>query len=1121
MPALYERPAVYKLDTIKGYTINPITGDSIKPLLNSLGKIVRTGVSYTIAGKQVEEREFNNPEIINDKSIEKSTVETNSHPLQGKLEIVPAQPRELSSVALSPNADSIIVDQSNHILFLHEKIDVTSKKIALHEPKPVKIQPMRYKDNALLDIQYLDISQGLAFSYIYAMCQDKKGNLWLGTDYGLCKYDGTYLTTYTEKEGLINNKVNSIAEDKQGRLWIGTYGGVTVFDGNSFLQFADKDGLLAGLTGNIKQDSNGNMWITVETVGMVGYNGDTFIFYRTKSNLGEKVAPGFFVDDKGLCWFLTPKGLIRHKENRFTYFAPGSHILDGIVTAVEDNNGNTWFFSMTHGITKYDGNYFTHYTKENGLSDNPIMSIMVDRNDNLWIGTRYEGLNKFDGNNFTTYNSEYGMPEDKMSCTIEDKQGNIWVGTMGGGVCKLNDNGFTEKIPLGKLNNSRVRPIIKDNLGHLWLGTEGGGLYSYDGVNLVKHIDRNIDNIHGFRSALVDKQNNLWFGEHEGAGFYKYDYKKFRYYISPSKTSSNLSLFEDRNGIIWIGTTREGVVAFNGSSSIYYNESTGFPSNKVFVTKQDKKGNLWFGTEGGGLIKFDGKVFAVFSEKEGLFSNSITSIVEDKEGNLWLGTLETGLCKFDGNNFTYYTQKQGLAFNTIWSLKEDAGGQIWVGTDNGLSVLIPQKDTTGSNKKNYAIHSFGLQDGLKSTDFNLNGVCIDNTNRIWWGTGKAIITRDLTIPFASDKPQSLKLSYIEVNDEFVDYRHEADSTKENTSYSNIQPFQNYPQYLTLPYNQNHLTFYFSAIDWNAPHKIKYSYRLLGLDDKWSILSSETHADFRNLFHGDYELQVMAIGESNEWTDALIYKFSIRPAWWQTWWFKIIAAVLTLFTVFVMVRFIYLYRLRKQKASLEKQLAVQLERQRISAEMHDDIGAGLSGVRLLTELTKNKISDGEAAGDMEKIYQSVGDISSRMKEVIWSLNAENDSLNNLVHFIVKQVKAQLEHYPAELKINLPSFIPAIPLSGEARRNIFLAVKEAANNIIKHSGATKVELEITCDEQMKISIADNGKGVNSDAINDTGNGLKNMRQRMKALGGIMEIKNNNGFIIRFVIPLTKEL
>lgn len=525
---------------------------------------------------------------------------------------------------------------------------------------------------------------------------------------------------------------------------------------------------------------------------------------------------------------------------------------------------------------------------------------------------------------------------------------------------------------------------------------------------------------------------------------------------------------------------------------------------------EDKKGNLWFGTEAGGISKYNGTHLITYTEKEGFFGKSITSIIEDEKGTLWLGTLGAGVCRFDGKDFTYYTEKEGLSNNNVWSLIKDTSGHTWAGTDKGLNCFIP------SNNK-YVIYNYGLQDGLKALDFNLHSVCIDNNNRIWWGTGKNIVTKDMGTVFKSFNIHSLKLNYLEINDRFFDYRNLPDSLDKKIVFADVIPFSNYPRDLKLSYDLNHLTFHFSAIDWSAPDKIKYSYRMLGLDDTWSKPSEETVADFRSLDHGKYEFQVRAIGQSQVWTEQFSYPFTIRPAWWQTWWFKALMIVAMLFIVFLIVRFIYFYKLRKQKTILEKQLAVQYERQRISAEMHDDIGAGLSGIRLMTEMAKMRSKDDESVSEIEKIYNSVGDISSKMKEVIWSLNTENDSLGNLLSYLQKQARQMMENYPGSFTITIPEQIPDIKIGGETRRHIYLAVKEALHNIIKHSGADKVNMSVSFENKLIIKISDNGKGMNTDQSNNSGNGLKNMRNRMEKIGGKFSVENKDDLTLIFEIPL----
>ncbi len=1081
-----------------------------------MGDTVITGRPFTMQPEIVAGKQFQKSLIANPASPSPATIKSNR--IKATLPLIIPADTTIAINIMKPHQTLVVFKNSKGIIPTGKPYPVKGVGRKLQEPKPVKVLPMRAKDNATHDIRYLDASSGLSYSYITCMLQDSQGYLWFGTDgYGLCKYDGVYITTYTQKEGLVSNSITVLEQDNKGNLWIATKEGLSVFDGQRFLQFTENEGLPGNSIYQIKKDKQGNIWLSSLRGGISKFDGNNITHYSENEGFPSNSTIVFYEDSKGNRWFGSMKGLTILAGDRFYSFNKQYDILKMIVAITEDRKGNLWFGSTQYGLVKFDGKSFTHYTEKNGLSDNSIMALTTDSNDDLWIATRYGGLNKFDGNYFTRYSTGEGLSDDKMNCVMEDKQGNIWCGTSGGGINRINLKGFSEPIPLDYLGNSRVRPITKDSNGHLWLGTEGAGLFRYDGSSVLKHFGNNFFGFQGFRSAMTDKKGNLWFGEADGTNIYKYDYNIFIRYRSEKIHSAIHSLYEDRNELTWLGTAGDGLAVFEGDKLSFYNEKTGLPANRIFCILQDSKDQYWAGTEGGGLLKFDESSFTVISAKQGLFARGVTSIIEDAGGHLWLGTLGAGVCRYDGKNFTYYTEKQGLAMNDVWSLQEDNKGRIWAGTDRGLSVLIPERDSSSAVTNRYAIQSFDQQDGLKSTDFNLKSVCIDNDNRIWWGTGKALITRDLTLPVETYTLQSLLLSHIEVNDRFLDFRSMADSTRKKISFGSLAPFSNYPVDLSLPYYQNHIRFHFTALDWSAPHKIKYSFRLTGLDNAWSEPSASTTADFRGLPHGDYEFQVKAIGSSQQWTETFAYRFSIRPAWWQTWWFKAFIVLAALLITLFISRLIYLYRLRRQKAEMEKQLAIQLERQRISAEMHDDIGAGLSGVRLLTELTKNKLQNEQAAEEVDKIYQSVGDISSKMKEVIWSLNAENDNLSSLISYLQKQARAMMENYPGKFNMTVPAIIPDISISGDTRRHIYLLLKEALHNIIKHSGADKAEVSVECEDMLRIVVSDNGRGISDNRKNESGNGMKNMRQRIQQLHGNFFVRNKEGLTLTFEIPL----
>lgn len=1112
MPSIKDKPISFTLDTVKGYTINPFTGDSIKPLINSIGDTIQTGVSLLLKASVANAGKITKPTVSKFFIEQEQLAGANIQPVQGK--------------PLTIAGDTIDFKNNLNIKNVSKIITVTGQIKPLHEPPPVKTLPLRFKDGATTNIQYLQVEQGLSYPFVHSILIDKKGYLWFGLDgNGLCKYDGIRITNYTQKDGLLHNNITSLLEDSSGNIWIGSDGGLCIFDGKNITHYSLKNGFPGNLISALYKDKKGNIWISGNEFGCIRYDGKKFYQSANIAKLPGDIANLFFTDTKGNGWFSTKTGLAKFDGTHFINFPFNKNgINGGISKLVEDSKGFIWMGTGFDGVFKYDGGKFIQYTDKQGLSSNAIiMSLSDDKNGNIWIATRYNGINKFDGTRFTTYGIAEGLTSNAINQLVEDGNGNMWCSTEGGGINKIQDEGFKEIVQMGQLGNSRVRPVMKDAQGDLWFGTETGNIFKYDGNNINHYIINKVMPLHGLRSMLADKKNNLWFGYTDDGGLFKYDGKQFMHYTAASGLQANsiMSIAEDRNGVIWLATFNGGINKLEGNTFSYYNEKEKLSSKNIFSILQDKKGNLWFGTNGGGVIKYDGEKFITYSGREGFFGKAVTEITEDEEGNLWMATLGAGVCKFNGKSFTYFTQKQGLSYNDVWSLKEDGTGQFWAGTDKGLSVLIPQKDTLQQSKNNYSIYSFGLQDGLKATDFNLHSVCIDNNNRIWWGTSKALITRDLNTPYIASSPQSLNLQHIDINGKFYDFKNIADNSNKKISFAAVKPFTNYPQNLVLDYTQNHLTFYFSAIDWAAPDKIKYSYRLVGLEDKWSSPSIEPQADYRNLGYGNYQLQLKAIGQSQVWTEPFIYSFKITPAWWQTLWFKILVVLLSMAFAFFISRQIYLARLRKQKVQLEKQLAVQMERQRISAEMHDDIGAGLSGVRLLTEMTRNKLKATEVNSDIDKIYESVGEISAKMKEVIWSLNTENDSLSSLIAYLQKQARQLMEHFPGRFSVSLPERIPETKISGEVRRQVYLSVKEALHNVIKHSGSTNVELKIECNENLSIQIKDNGKGLKEDESNSFGNGLKNMRNRMEQINGRVNIKNENGLSVTFEIPFNSSL
>ena len=351
----------------------------------------------------------------------------------------------------------------------------------------------------------------------------------------------------------------------------------------------------------------------------------------------------------------------------------------------------------------------------------------------------------------------------------------------------------------------------------------------------------------------------------------------------------------------------------------YLDVAQGMASSYVRSILEDKKGNLWFGTDGGGVSMYDGESFMHFTEKEGLSNNTVWSILEDKNGNLWFGTYGGGVSMYDGESFMHFTEKEGLSNNIVWSILEDKNGNLWLSTDKGISLLEHNKLNENKNNVNRPTFVvFEKNDGLKGMDFYANSVCLDSKNRIWWGSGKSLTMLDMNKYQKTQKPPTVYLRQLDVNEKFIDYRNISDSLGNEIEFNGVQRFENYPLNLELPYDENHLTFHFAAIDWNAPHKIQYSYIMSGLNANWSIPSHEAKADYRNLPYGTYTFKVRAIGESGEWSEPFENEFTIHPPWWHTWWARALYALFALALILGLIKW-RTTKLKQRQKELETEV----------------------------------------------------------------------------------------------------------------------------------------------------------------------------------------------------------
>lgn len=1100
---VHSAPQIVALNAQGGYSINPVNGDSILPIINSLGDTIKTGVPVPARGKVIDPKSATKPKVIPAGKPDVYPIHQNVHKIPEALTVIPVNKGSLKTFTPGVDTSSFVLVQFGDTIPTGVPILAKGKEMPCKQPQPVRALPPLMKDNASMNIKYLDIAQGMISTAVTSIHEDSRGNIWIGTQgRGMSMYNGETFTHFTQDEGLGNNWITSLLEDIHGNIWVCTQGsGVIIYNGETFTHFTQKEGLSNNDVHSILEDSHGNIWVgTSDGVSM--HDGETFTHFTRKEGLSNNAVHSILEDRHGNFWFGTWGGGVSiYDGNSFTHLSQKEGLIcDRVNTILEDTLGNIWI-GTDDGISMYDGISFTHFTEKEGLCSNHIRSMVEDSQGNLWFGT-HGGVSMYNGKTFTDFTPNEGLSANRVRSIMEDSQGNLWFGTELGGVSIYYGKSFTHFTLTEVLNKRGIGHIFGDSQGNLWMASWGGGASMYDGESLL-HFSQETGLISNIVSSILeDSHGNLWFGTIEG--LCKYDGETFTHFTKDEGLSGNYinSILEDSQGNIWIGAQEGGLSMYDGETFTHFTQNEGLSDNRVRSILEDSHGNIWVGTREGGVSKYNGKSFTHFTQKEGLSNNSVMTMLEDSRGNLWFGTDGGGVSMYDGKTFNHFTKKEGLSDNFITSILEDTNHNIWIGTNYGLNHLeFEPKGDSGTimsvSSNNPVIHTYGPQEGLKGIAFIGKSVLLDRNNRIWWVTYKGLTSLDINDLKNPAEPPAMQLNRIDINGEFVDYRHLDNSNGMKMEFTGVAPFYNYPLNLELPHNRNNLTFYFSAIDWSASQKIKYSYIMVGLDDKWNAPTAEANVEYRNMPQGRYTFKVRAIGAAHKWSEPFEYTLRILPPLWLTWWAYLIYS----FILLLLVRWYRGYLINREKINADlkiKEIEVKKMQEldhmksRFFANISHEFRTPLTLIQGPVEELRKQFK-GNPEGSIQ-LFQTVKRNTKRLQDLINQLldisKLETGNVNlqvskgNLVEFVKTIVLSFLslaEYKKIKYEYDLPEEGEMVYFEPDKIEKILTNLISNAFKFTNEGGKIRIAirfLEVSpsnTQDSVEIKVSDTGKGI----------------------------------------------
>ena len=816
-----------------------------------------------------------------------------------------------------------------------------------------------------LKFTHIDADDGLSQSVVNCIMQDSKGFMWFGTDDGLNKYDGNSIVVYKKIIGdstsLSHNGILCLFVDSRKTLWLGTNGGgLNKYNKltESFERYQHHDGSPKTISNNIVrdifEDDKGNLWIATDAgLNLLDRKSRTFTHFSVASGLQNEKIRSIFQADDGLLWLGTYGGGLHsfdRESQTFTQYIDlknqqhsDSVRRNRIRTVFIDSKDRMWL--GTHGASlalfERQTKKFTYFNLLEEESSVITTKIFEDESGKLWVGTK-SALFSFDEekNAFIPYhsieNDPFSLSANSINDIYQDRAGSIWIGTNGGGLSvyhsTLNRFGHYNKAPNAPntLPNSRIYNFAEDNEKNLWIASYGAGLVKFNRkthqfTDYPRGVNLTLDNV---LSLFMDTDGLLWFGTHGGgANYYNTKTKTFGPHFERENNNENslcnnnvMCIRQDKNGLIWLATFN-GLSTYNKATKTFrkYSTDDGLSSNFIYTLHFDKNDNLWLGTADGGLNMLDTKTgnVIVYAEKKdlsGISNNTVNCIFEGKDGIFWLGTA-MGLNRFDSNSgeFKHFYEKDGLPNDYIYGILQDEKDNLWLSTNKGLSRFNPNTVVYDPN----LFRNFTVSDGLQAQEFNQGAFYKSQSGEMLFGGINGFnafypnqIIDNTNIP--SVYATSFKVYGKEIK---LDT---AITTK---------------KYIELDYKQNFLSFEFVGLDYVLPEKNKYSWKLEGLEDSWTPVSTRRYANYTDLKGGDYVFKVRASNNDGIWNEegAAIH-IRINPPFWQTNWFLTLCIVtgILLLLLFIQLR---TRQIQREKKVLEEKVA---QRTKELAEKNKDI-----------------------------------------------------------------------------------------------------------------------------------------------------------------------------------------
>jgi len=918
--------------------------------------------------------------------------------------------------------------------------------------------------------QTFGVDDGLVQSQVNTLFEDSRGFLWLGTFGGVTRWDGTRYRNFQTQDGLAGMDIRVIRESPTGDILIGTYQGISVWDGQQMRPAGNLSGGAASIR-DLLFDAHDRLWVATGDGIFVFASADSLDHPLLHLLAGLSIS-SFDQTSDGTILAGTFGDRLFTIDNDVpapmsgTEQLPGDRVRDICYSAADE----LWISLVRGGIWIAAGEDLREWEHNESLQGFDVKVIRLARDGSLWLGTTGRGAGQVTDKGVQWLDKPEGLLSSTVWDVCEARDGSVLLGSWGG-LAMLDRRRLVTRNAATGLAADNVLAITSLADGSLVFSCldHGFTILGPDGPRIITTEQGLADD--RVWSLLGTPDGSLYIGTHRGVNVYRDGVVHPLFGSGDTMLGRVYEIHACRDGELLFGSY-DGVLRLGSDGPEQLYEDPDAARRVIYHIHEDPDGSLIVGTRGGIVYWRDGAMETPADDFP-LAEIPVWSVHRSPSGYLRYGTGGEGLFFETPDGLRQLTVADGLTDNTVYGILEDRQGRLYLATNRGVNVVDLRQQPP-------RVRHLGVTAGLASEECNQGACWQDQAGRFWFGTLRGASRIDPTLDQPSPRAPVAILDRVRLYDETLA----------------LNSFTGEPRFA---HHENYFKFDFAGIKLGGASEVRFRYRMRGIDRDW-VVSEQDFVQYTALPASAYEFTVQAGDEWGRWGEPAAVRFHIEPPFWRTWWFLLLAVL----TIGGGITLVVVQRVRQI-------LALERLRTRIAADLHDDIGAGLTEISILGEVAGSRLGPEQrasVAGELDRIGEVARSMVSGMSDIVWLVRPRNDTTDELLSRLVDQYRPLLQAVGAQLTRQGSQRALRLRLGMEERQQALMLCKEALHNVVKHSQAENVSLAVTrTGRRATIEVRDDGTGFSAD---DTlpGHGQQTMRQRAEKLGADLTVRSCPG-------------